>query len=167
MTVYAQYAACVIRLLESNADILKLFQRGLVEPDGSETTSSGAPKILDLCCGQGKLWLHILVCFICVAGRHTLLLAERYPFLRLHGHDQSAYLISLARERATHLPKAPHRITIPQFTIGDCRSIPYDNDEIDFVMIMGNSFGYFSANDGSVDGEEVGLDASKSLEVSQ
>ena len=120
------------RMLESNPKILKLFECGL-----SERPTQDSPKVLDLCCGQ---------------GRHTLLLAERYPNLRLHGHDQSAYLISLARERATHLPKAPHRATIPQFTIGDCRSVPYETEEIDFVMVMGNSFGYFSANDVRADG---------------
>jgi hypothetical protein len=39
-------------------------------------------KILDLCCGQ---------------GRHSLQLANDYPHLRVYGHDQSAYLISLAQ----------------------------------------------------------------------
>ncbi|KAF9131728.1 hypothetical protein BGX30_012982, partial [Mortierella sp. GBA39] len=31
-----------------------------------------------------------------------------------------------------------------QFTIGDCRSIPFSDSTFDLVLVMGNSFGYFS-----------------------
>jgi SAM-dependent methyltransferase len=80
------------------------------------------------------------------------MLAERYPGLKLYGHDQSSYLISLARERALHsVPETPY---VPVFSVGDCRSVPHESGEFDFVMIMGNSFGYFSANDIGVEGEE-------------
>lgn len=93
---------------------------------------------------------------ICSIGRHTLLLAQRYPALRLFGHDQSSYLISLARERALHsLPPSPNRTALPQFTVGDCRSVPYDSEDFNLVMVMGNSFGYFSANDVQNEGEDA------------
>ncbi|KAI3653245.1 hypothetical protein MP228_001192 [Amoeboaphelidium protococcarum] len=123
-----------LRMLESNPKIAEIFQRGSKEAsvNGGDLQHQSWPKVLDLCCGQ---------------GRHTLLLAERYPNLRLYGHDQSAYLISLARERATNLPDAPYRQNVPTFTVGDCRNVPYDSNDFDFVMVMGNSFGYFSAND--------------------
>jgi SAM-dependent methyltransferase len=85
-----------------------------------------------------------------------LLLAERYPGLQLFGHDQSAYLISLARERALQtLPQLSQRNSLPVFSVGDCRSVPYESSEFDFVMIMGNSFGYFSANDVTTEDGEV------------
>jgi D-alanine-D-alanine ligase len=80
-----------------------------------------------------------------------LFLAEKYPALRLFGHDQSPYLISLARDRALNLPPAINRSSPPIFTVGDCRAVPYESEEFDFAMIMGNSFGYFSANDAGND----------------
>ena len=83
------------------------------------------------------------------------MLAEKYPGLQLYGHDQSSYLISLARERALHsLPESPGRNYVPVFSVGDCRSVPYESNDFDFVMIMGNSFGYFSANDVGAEGDQ-------------
>ena len=79
--------------------------------------------------------------------------------MSLYGHDQSSYLISLAKERALNLPPP---ICRPAFTVGDCRSVPYEADFFDFVMIMGNSFGYFSANDHldeEIGKKELGEDA--------
>jgi D-alanine-D-alanine ligase len=86
-------------------------------------------KILDLCCGQ---------------GRHTLHLAKSYPHIKFHGHDQSSFLISLAKERAQE-QKLTSQTT---FTVGDCRSIPYKDNTFDLVIVMGNSFGYFATDDG-------------------
>ncbi len=80
-------------------------------------------KILDLCCGQ---------------GRHTLELA-RQGFKNICGLDQSTYLIRLARSTAQK-EKLP-----VQFKEGDARKLPYPNDSFDFVMILGNSFGYFQS----------------------
>jgi SAM-dependent methyltransferase len=77
------------------------------------------------------------------------MLAQRYPRMRIAGHDQSAYLIRLARERAAE--SLAGRATIPSFSVGDCRTVPHEPSSFDFVMVMGNSFGYFSQND---DGEE-------------
>lgn len=85
-------------------------------------------KILDLCCGQ---------------GRHSLHLINEYPHLTVHGHDQSSYLISLAQERAAqqNLSKGL------SFTVGDCRNIPHPNETFDLVLLLGNSFGYFSEDE--------------------
>ena len=87
----------------------------------------GNARILDLCSGQ---------------GRHSIFLAKKFPHLDIYAHDQSSYLISLARQRA----QSQH--VDVTFTVGDCRSIPYPQDTFDFIMVMGNSFGYFANDDG-------------------
>lgn len=83
--------------------------------------------VLDLCCGQ---------------GRHSLQLITEYPNLGVHGHDQSEFLVSLAQERASL--QHPDENGRPVFTVGDCRTIPYPDNHFDLVIVMGNSFGYFS-----------------------
>ncbi|KAJ3302433.1 hypothetical protein HDV03_004977 [Kappamyces sp. JEL0829] len=97
-------------------------------PEITELLQSGDGKMLDLCCGQ---------------GRHSLQLALDYPQLQIFGHDQSSYLISLAKERALgqNVSDRTH------FTVGDCREIPYPDGSFDLVLILGNSFGYFSSED--------------------
>ncbi|KAK3818732.1 MAG: S-adenosyl-L-methionine-dependent methyltransferase [Benniella sp.] len=107
-----------IKLLEGHQVIRTTFQTA--PPPGAEKT-----RILDLCCGQ---------------GRHALRLAELYPHLELHGHDQSEYLIDLARSRASEA-MVTDRV---QFTMGDSREIPHPDNSFSFVMMMGNSFGYFA-----------------------
>ena len=88
-----------------------------------------APKesvILDLCCGQ---------------GRHTLELARR-GYQNLFGLDRSHYLINRAK---TLNKKGGFNVT---FKEGDARKLPFPNDKFDYVVIAGNSFGYFeSAHD--------------------
>jgi len=82
--------------------------------------------ILDLCCGQ---------------GRHTMTLA-RQGFKNLTGLDRSHYLIRRARNQAR-----TEGLPI-QFREGDARKLPFGPDTFDFVIIPGNSFGYFeSLND--------------------
>jgi D-alanine-D-alanine ligase len=78
-------------------------------------------RILDLCCGQ---------------GRHTLELARR-GFLGVSGLDRSRYLIRLARRRAREqgLPIRFHE--------GDARKISPRFKDLDAVLLLGNSFGYF------------------------
>ncbi|KAF9339976.1 hypothetical protein BGZ91_004031 [Linnemannia elongata] len=110
-----------IRLLETHEHIRSIFQS--VPPSGSTEKT----RILDLCCGQ---------------GRHVLQLAELYPHLELHGHDQSQYLIELAQSRAA-VANVSDRTS---FTIGDCRAIPHDDNSFSLVMVMGNSFGYFATD---------------------
>ncbi|MEM3906131.1 MAG: methyltransferase domain-containing protein [Nitrososphaerota archaeon] len=79
-------------------------------------------RILDLCCGQ---------------GRHSIELAKR-GFRNIEGLDLSEYLIRLAR-------KAAHQQGIKvSFRVGDARNTPYPNDTFDAVILMGNSFGYFT-----------------------
>ncbi|KAF9128201.1 hypothetical protein BGW39_005276 [Mortierella sp. 14UC] len=106
------------------------------ETDVDASTGTTTVKVLDLCCGQ---------------GRHILQLAELYPSLELYGHDQSEFLIQLARSRATAAASSTSTYASPnnknvQFTIGDCRSIPYADSTFDLVLMLGNSFGYFSTD---------------------
>jgi D-alanine-D-alanine ligase len=78
-------------------------------------------RILDLCCGQ---------------GRHSLEMARR-GFINVEGLDRSRYLIRKAKAKAKE-ENLPVR-----FREGDARNLPYPSDTFDFVMIVGNSFGYF------------------------
>jgi len=81
--------------------------------------------ILDLCCGQ---------------GRHSLEFARR-GFKNVFGLDRSHYLINRARKhnKAEGLDA--------NFKEGDARNLPYRVDTFDVVIIPGNSFGYFEAQD--------------------
>lgn len=79
--------------------------------------------ILDLCCGQ---------------GRHSLELAER-GFANLSGLDRSHYLITRAR---TLNKQQGHNITYKE---GDARKLPFATDTFDYVILAGNSFGYFES----------------------
>jgi D-alanine-D-alanine ligase len=51
--------------------------------------------------------------------------------------DRSRYLIRKAKAKAKE-ENLPVR-----FREGDARNLPYPSDTFDFVMIVGNSFGYF------------------------
>ncbi|KAJ3355273.1 hypothetical protein GGF32_002102 [Allomyces javanicus] len=120
-----------VDMLESYPYVAAILRRGSeAGPSAATTNDKSTPaapvRVLDLCCGQ---------------GRHLLELARRYPRLHLHGHDQSQYLIELARDRSAAMGVA-NRCT---FTVGDCRTIPAAPDTYDLVLIMGNSFGYFSS----------------------
>lgn len=79
--------------------------------------------ILDLCCGH---------------GRHSLELARR-GFKNVEGLDISHYLIRRARLQAE---KEGLKV---KFREGDARRLPYQSDNFDVVMILGNSFGYFES----------------------
>lgn len=79
--------------------------------------------ILDLCCGQ---------------GRHTLEFARR-GFTKLFGLDRSHYLINRAR---TINKREGKNVT---FKEGDARKLPFATDTFDYVIIAGNSFGYFES----------------------
>jgi D-alanine-D-alanine ligase len=79
--------------------------------------------ILDLCCGQ---------------GRHSLEIARR-GFNNLVGLDRSHYLINRAR---TLNKRETQNIT---FKEGDARKLPFSSDSFDYVIIAGNSFGYFES----------------------
>lgn len=78
-------------------------------------------RILDLCCGQ---------------GRHTLELARR-GFMAVEGLDRSHTLIQRAR-RTARSEGLPIR-----FREGDARKLPFANNQLDVVLLLGNSFGYF------------------------
>lgn len=78
-------------------------------------------KILDLCCGQ---------------GRHSLELVMR-GFKYVEGIDRSHYLIQKAKAQAKK-----ETLNV-RFRESDARKLPYPPDTFDVVMILGNSFGYF------------------------
>jgi D-alanine-D-alanine ligase len=79
--------------------------------------------VLDLCCGQ---------------GRHVMDLARR-GFQHLTGVDRSRYLIRLARRRARNGGFSV------AFKEGDARSVRLAEVSQDYVMVLGNSFGYFAS----------------------
>ncbi len=82
--------------------------------------------ILDLCCGQ---------------GRHSIELGRR-GFENIYGLDRSRYLIQKAKLNAKK------NGILCRFREGDARKLPYASDFFDFIMVLGNSFGYFeSIND--------------------
>jgi len=78
-------------------------------------------RVLDLCCGQ---------------GRHSMELARR-GFRQVAGLDRSRYLIRLAKKRAQ---KEGLNISYHE---GDARKFSLPGDPFQYVIIMGNSFGYF------------------------
>ena len=80
-------------------------------------------KILDLCCGQ---------------GRHSIELSKQ-GFYNIEGLDRSHYLIQKARK----ISKAEKLLC--KFREGDARKIPCKSNVFDFVLILGNSFGYFES----------------------
>jgi len=86
-----------------------------------QTGLSPQSRILDLCCGQ---------------GRHTFEFYRR-GFENIQGLDRSAYLIQKARKDAQK-----QNIAI-RFREGDARKLPWKQNELDTVMLLGNSFGYF------------------------
>ncbi|KAF9209553.1 hypothetical protein BGZ49_003338 [Haplosporangium sp. Z 27] len=126
-----------VHILESRPVIRSIFEKS----NSLNSVGQQSVKVLDLCCGQ---------------GRHVLKLAELYPNLHIYGHDQSQYLIDLARSRAKAAnlsqcsglgtqsnPSSTSNDRI-QFSIGDCRSTPFEDSQFDLILLMGNSFGYFS-----------------------
>jgi D-alanine-D-alanine ligase len=78
-------------------------------------------KILDLCCGQGRVSLEL----------------ARRGFSNVEGVDRSHYLIQRGKTQAKK-----EGLSI-KFREGDARKLRYASDTFDVVMILGNSFGYF------------------------
>ena len=78
-------------------------------------------KILDLCCGQGRVALEL----------------ARRGFDNAEGLDRSRYLIQKAKAQ-----NKKEGLSV-KFREGDARKLPYQPDTFDVVMIPGNSFGYF------------------------
>ncbi|MEJ2664777.1 MAG: methyltransferase domain-containing protein, partial [Spirochaetia bacterium] len=81
---------------------------------------------LDLCCGQ---------------GRHTFELSRR-GYMHVYGLDRSHYLIAKAKKQVSQEGWSIN------FKEGDARKLQYGTDFFDYILILGNSFGYFeSRND--------------------
>ena len=78
-------------------------------------------RILDLCCGQGRVSVEL----------------ARRGFSNVEGLDRSRYLIQRAKAQ-----NKKEGLNI-KFREGDARKLPYQPDTFDVVMILGNSFGYF------------------------
>ncbi|MGD8499435.1 MAG: methyltransferase domain-containing protein [Phycisphaerales bacterium] len=78
-------------------------------------------KVLDLCCGQGRVSLEL----------------ARRGFNNVEGVDRSHYLIQRGRVQAK---KEGLGVKLRE---GDARKLRYPPDTFDVVMILGNSFGYF------------------------
>ncbi len=78
-------------------------------------------KILDLCCGQGRIALEL----------------ARRGLSNVEGLDRSRYLIQKAKAQ-----NKKEGMSV-RFREGDARKLPYQPDTFDVVMIPGNSFGYF------------------------
>jgi len=78
-------------------------------------------RILDLCCGQGRISLEL----------------ARRGFGCVEGLDRSRYLIQKAKTESRK-----EGLSI-RFKEGDARKLPYQPDTFDVVMVLGNSFGYF------------------------
>ncbi|MSP67055.1 MAG: methyltransferase domain-containing protein [Alphaproteobacteria bacterium] len=82
-------------------------------------------RIVDLCCGQ---------------GRHSMELAQR-GFRFVSGIDRSRYLVRLARRRAQD------RKIQAVFREADARTFRVPEGSQDYVLLMGNSFGYFASEE--------------------
>lgn len=113
--------------LKTDGDVVENTDATVAEVDCVLAVTGAAKdqKILDLCCGQ---------------GRHSLELARR-GFDNVIGIDRSRYLVRLARKRA----QREHFST--KFHEGDARNIRMYQNEIDLVLLLGNSFGYFESED--------------------
>ncbi|CAM6118721.1 unnamed protein product [Calypogeia fissa] len=96
-------------------------------PGVRELLAGHNPRVLDLCCGQ---------------GRHTIHLAQAYGSAEFHGRDAQAFLIDLAKTRAES--GECKNVT---FTVGDARQIPVSDGQFDIVIVMGNSFGYLESDE--------------------
>ncbi|MEQ9255240.1 MAG: methyltransferase domain-containing protein [Alphaproteobacteria bacterium] len=111
--------------LQTDGDVVENAVNTRHEVDTLLQAASLAPtdRILDLCCGQ---------------GRHVMELASR-GFGHVVGVDRSRYLIRLARRRGRSqgLPVTFHD--------GDARRFRVEEGGFDAVIMMGNSFGYFSS----------------------
>jgi len=110
--------------VKADGDVVENIENTRREVDFIVSAATIQPhsRILDLCCGQ---------------GRHCLELAQR-GFKDVIGVDRSRYLIRLARKRAR-----AEGLQV-RFKEADARKPGLPENSFDCVVIMGNSFGYFS-----------------------
>ena len=117
--------------LKTDGDVVENDQNTRAEVDAvlQATGAERGDRILDLCCGQ---------------GRHSLELARR-GYSHVTGLDRSRYLVRLARQRAR---KQGLEVT---FREGDARRIRLPGGQFRYVLILGNSFGYFERAEDDLD----------------
>ncbi len=110
--------------LKTDGDVVENDENTVHEVDTIIRATGMEPndRILDLCCGQ---------------GRHSLELARR-GFAQITGLDRSRYLVRLARQRARR-----QGLDVA-FREGDARQFRLDGT-FRYVMLLGNSFGYFES----------------------
>ncbi len=111
--------------LKTDGDVVENDQNTVHEVDTIVRATGMEPgdRILDLCCGQ---------------GRHSLELARR-GYARVTGLDRSRYLVRLARQRARR-----QGLDV-SFREGDARRFRLPDGAFHYVMLLGNSFGYFES----------------------
>ncbi|MGA1980494.1 MAG: methyltransferase domain-containing protein [Sedimentisphaerales bacterium] len=109
--------------LKTDGDVIDDTQITTKEVDMFSDILKMSPedKILDLCCGQGRIALEL----------------ARRGFNNVEGLDRSRYLIQKAKAQGKKEGLSAN------FKEGDARKLPYQADAFDVVMIPGNSFGYF------------------------
>jgi D-alanine-D-alanine ligase len=109
--------------LKTDGDVIDDPQVTFREADAFSKILKLSPedKILDLCCGQGRVSLEL----------------ARRGFGNVEGLDRSRYLIEKAKAQ-----NKKEGLNV-KFREGDARKLPYQPDTFDVVMILGNSFGYF------------------------
>ncbi|KAF9102043.1 hypothetical protein BGX29_004999 [Mortierella sp. GBA35] len=59
--------------------------------------------------------------------------------------DATAAQLSINTNDQINISNTPKKGHV-QFSIGDCRSIPYADNAFNMILVMGNSFGYFSTD---------------------
>ena len=111
--------------LKTDGDVIDDAQITTKETDTFSEILRLSPqdKILDLCCGQGRVALEL----------------ARRGFGNVEGLDRSRYLIQKAK---AHSKKESLSV---KFREGDARKLPYQPDTFDAVLVLGNSFGYFES----------------------
>lgn len=115
-------------IYEVDSDLYQNTKLTRSEIDIVENLAGGNLKtpILDLACGP---------------GRHSIEFLRR-GYRGIYGMDHSAQFIKIARSRLS----AQDRKSI-RFSVGDTRFLPFSDCFFQTVILIGNSFGYFSDSD--------------------
>ena len=135
-------------VLSSYPEIQQLLRRGDENSQG-QMQKIGRLKFLTSTVGRVCIdiedalrdFVEIMLQINAELGRHSILIANSKSSIQVHGHDQSQFLIDLARARSSHLSNM-------RFSVGDSCSVPAERNSYDMFMILGNSFGFYSTEMG-------------------